>query len=216
MNPTALTWGRLARDARRGTAERCDLCGVDIPADHRHLLEVQSREIQCVCRACAVLFQDGRSGGRRYRLIPDRRLHLAGLHINDVQWEHLGIPVGLAFIIGAAPPGRVTAYYPSPMGPTEASVPETWWRALVADNPILRGMLPDVEALLANRARGAREYYLVPIEECFRLTAVVRTHWRGLSGGQELWHEVRGFFDALRARSIRMEPAMSQPHEVQG
>ena len=38
--------------------ERCDLCGAPIPPDpdHRHLMEVATREISCVCRPCSILF----------------------------------------------------------------------------------------------------------------------------------------------------------------
>jgi hypothetical protein len=59
----------------------------------------------------------------------------------------------------------------------------------------------DVEALLVNRVRGAREHFLVPIDECYRLIGLIRTHWRGLSGGREVWEELARFFEQLRERS---------------
>jgi hypothetical protein len=61
----------------------------------------------------------------------------------------------------------------------------------------------DVEALLVNRARGARRQWLVPIDDCYRLVAVIRTRWRGFTGGKEVWLELERFFDDLdrRARS---------------
>lgn len=70
-----------------------------------------------------------------------------------------------------------------------------------AANPVLRDMEPDVEALLVNQARGAREHWLVPVDDCYRLVAVVRTHWQGFSGGQQVWEEIGQFFKQLNAGS---------------
>ena len=60
---------------------------------------------------------------------------------------------------------------------------------------------PDVEALLVNRVGGTREYLLVPIDECYKLVGLIRTHWRGLSGGAEVWREIGAFFAALKTRA---------------
>jgi hypothetical protein len=55
------------------------------------------------------------------------------------------------------------------------------------------------EALLVNRIDGAREYYRVPIDRCFALVGLIRTCWRGLSGGAEAWQAIRHFFAELRS-----------------
>ena len=34
------------------------------------------------------------------------------------------------------------------------------------------------------------QYYIVPIDECYRLVGLIRMHWRGLSGGTEVWKEI--------------------------
>ena len=60
---------------------------------------------------------------------------------------------------------------------------------------------PDVEALLVNRARGARDHWLVPIDECYALVGLIRTRWRGFTGGQEVWEEIGRFFEQLDRRS---------------
>jgi hypothetical protein len=52
-----------------------------------------------------------------------------------------------------------------------------------------------------NRSRGARRQWLVPIDDCYRLVAVIRTSWRGFSGGREVWLEIERFFETLEARS---------------
>ncbi|HVD58110.1 MAG TPA: DUF5947 family protein, partial [Thermoleophilaceae bacterium] len=56
---------------------------------------------------------------------------------------------------------------------------------------------PDVEALLVNRARGARQHFIVPIEDPYRLVALIRSRWRGLTGGQEVWEGIESFFADL-------------------
>ena len=47
---------RAEASEREAVAERCDLCGEPIPDDHRHLLDLDSREVSCSCRACSLLF----------------------------------------------------------------------------------------------------------------------------------------------------------------
>jgi hypothetical protein len=93
------------------------------------------------------------------------------------------------------------AYYPSPMGPTESQLELEAWRELEAANEILRTLEPDVEALLVNRARGERRTWLVPIEDCYALVAVIRTHWRGFSGGREVWEQLDSFYSELDRKS---------------
>jgi hypothetical protein len=75
------------------------------------------------------------------------------------------------------------------------------WEELERCNPVLEGMDRDVEALLVNRVRGARDYFLVPMDECYSLVGLIRTRWRGLSGGREVWEEIERFFEELRKRS---------------
>jgi Family of unknown function (DUF5947) len=58
-------------------------------------------------------------------------------------------------------------------------------------------MADDVEALLVNRAGGARQHWIVPLDDCYRLVALVRTHWKGLGGGPEVWSHVERFFTEL-------------------
>jgi len=62
-------------------------------------------------------------------------------------------------------------------------------------------MRPDVEALLVNRVGSTREYFVVPIDECYRLVGLIRIHWRGLSGGALVWGEIARFFDDLRRKA---------------
>jgi hypothetical protein len=189
----AAAQGQAARE--RAVQEFCDLCGVQVPSEHRHLLEVSSREIRCVCRACSILFDKEAASEGRYRLIPDRRLYLEGFEMSDAQWESLRVPVDMAFFAE-----RVVAFYPSPMGPTESLLKLSTWEELEGSNPVLEGMERDVEALLVNRVRGAREHFLVPVDECYGLVGLIRMRWKGLSGGREVWEEIDRFFEGLRKR----------------
>src|SRR5207237_5374445 len=95
-------------------------------------------------------------------------------------------PIGLAFFFSRTPAGKVVALYPSPAGATESLLPLEAWEELSAENPVLRELEPDVEALLVNRVGQAREHYRVPIDECFRLVGLIRTTCRGLSGRPEV------------------------------
>lgn len=185
---------------RQEPEERCELCSEPIPPEHRHLLEVATREILCCCRACSILFDSEAASEGRYRLIPDRRLFLEDFEMSDAQWESLRIPVDMAFFFYSAPAGRVVAFYPSPMGPTESLLKLGAWEELERANPVLRRMEQDVEALLVHRVRGAREHFLVPMDQCYALVGLIRTRWRGFTGGAEVWREIGDFFEDLRRR----------------
>jgi hypothetical protein len=198
---------RLLEVARRGAAdreaalERCELCGEPIPADHRHVLEVATRELRCTCRPCSILFDRSEASEGRYRLVGDRRLAIGDLELDDALWAELRLPVDMAFFFHSTPAGRVMAYYPSPMGPTESQLELAAWAQLEAANPVLRTLEPDVEALLVDRVRGARRHWIVPIDECYALVGLIRSHWRGLTGGSEVWQQIDRHFDGLDRRA---------------
>jgi hypothetical protein len=206
-----MSGSKLRSVARRAAAvqeqeiERCELCGEPIPPEHRHLLDMESRELMCACRACKILFDSGAAGGGHYKLVPDRRLRFTDFALDDVSWEELRIPVDMAFFFHHSGEERVMAYYPSPAGPTESLLELDAWAEIEKANPALRELAADVEALLVNRARGARDYFLVPIEDCYALVGLIRTRWRGLTGGSEVWEEIERFFESLASRSKPVE-----------
>ena len=190
-----------ATRATEAAQERCDLCSEPIPHRHRHLLDVATREMMCACRPCSILFDRAAASEGKYKLIPDRHLFLGDFEMDDVQWESLRVPVDMAFFFYSTPAERVVAFYPSPMGPTESLLKLGAWEEIEIHNPVLKGMERDVEALLVNRVRGAREHFLVPMDECYSLVGLIRMRWRGLSGGREVWEEIGRFFEELRKRS---------------
>ncbi|MGH9512671.1 MAG: DUF5947 family protein [Terriglobales bacterium] len=182
----------------RTNAERCELCSAILAEEHPHLLELSTRRIQCACDPCAILFS-GQSDGR-YRRVPRRCRLLANFQITDEQWESLMLPINLAFFFRDSPSGHVIAMYPSPAGATESLLSLDAWSDLQAENPALQKMESDVEALLVNRVGASADYFLVPIDECYRLVGLIRSNWRGLSGGTEVWKEIKNFFTALKRK----------------
>ena len=177
---------------------RCELCGGPLAEEHRHVADVHAQSLLCTCRACAVLLGREGAGGGHFKLVPDRRLLLDGFVLDDEQWAALQLPVDLAFFFRSTPAERVVALYPSPAGATESQLELEAWEELERANPVLQELEPDVEALLVNRIAGAREHYLVPIDDCYALVALIRTHWKGLAGGTEVQRELGQFFDRLR------------------
>jgi Family of unknown function (DUF5947) len=70
-----------------------------------------------------------------------------------------------------------------------------------AANPALGTVEPDVEAVLI-RARGnGFDGYVVPIDACYELVGMLRTHWRGFDGGAEAHAKIEEFFDGVARRA---------------
>jgi hypothetical protein len=162
------------------------------------LVEPAKRRLLCVCRACAALL--GNRDDNRYREVPEAVRQLENFCMTDSDWEAFGIPIGLAFFVHSTPDKRIVAFYPGPAGPTESLLDLQAWARLVASNPLLAELEPDSEALLVNRVRNAREYFQAPIDRCYALVGLIRTKWRGLSGGDEAWTAIDGFFAGLRGQ----------------
>ena len=158
----------------------------------------------CACQACKILFDRKAAGAGHYRLVPDRRLEIEDFRLQDSDWAALQIPVEMAFFFHSTRDERVSAFYPSPAGPTESLLRLDAWEDLERANPVLRSLEPDVEALLVNRARGARQHFIVPIEDPYRLVALMRSRWRGLAGGEDVWEAIESFFTELseQARTV--------------
>jgi hypothetical protein len=187
----------LRRFARpRPKRERCDLCDAELADEHAHLLELSNRRLVCACDACAILFDN--SGAGKYRRVPRSGQLLRDFRLSDEAWAALQLPIDLAFFLHSTAAGRVVAFYPSPAGATEALVPVEAWQTLEEDNPVLRELMPDVEALLVNRIQQNREHYRAGIDKCYELVGLLRMHWRGLSGGPAVWEAIGRFFAGLR------------------
>lgn len=184
------------RTRRLPPVEQCELCSVRLSAQHRHLLEMPTRKISCACDPCALRFQDVVEG--RFKLIPRDARVLPDFKIGENDWENFSLPINLAFFFYSTPHQKMVAYYPSPAGATESLLPLNAWESLAKQNASLQEMQADVQALLVNRAGKARDYFIAPIDKCYELVGTIRMHWRGLSGGEEVWKRIDEFFSQLK------------------
>ncbi|HTU96384.1 MAG TPA: DUF5947 family protein [Solirubrobacteraceae bacterium] len=175
-------------------AEACDLCGVGIAADHRHLLHLGERRIVCACEACWAM----RSGEGDYRPTGNRTVWLSGLDVPADLWAGFQIPIGLAFFMESTVTGCIVAMYPSPGGATESELHFESWNRMRELNPVLETLEPDIEGLIANRLCDPPIYVIAPIDRCYELTGTVKAAWEGISGGSGVEVAVDGFFDTLR------------------
>jgi hypothetical protein len=199
----------LRRFVRRRSefVERCDMCSLELAPAHAHLVEPATRKIVCACQACAILFSG--SAETRYRRVPDTVRSLADFQMTDSQWDALMIPINMAFFFKSSVSDRIGVLYPSPAGATESLLDLESWEEIVERNPRLREMQRDTEALLVNRVGQAADYFIVPIDECYRLVGLIRMKWKGLAGGSEVWVSINNFFASLRERS---EPIAEVAH----
>jgi hypothetical protein len=177
----------------REPEERCDTCGISLEADHAHSFDPASRRVRCACHACLSLYSD-------YLPIPRRVQALRDFQMSDAQWDDLTIPISLAFFSYSTPAQRWVALYPGPAGAAESLLRMGAWEEIAVDNPVLNDIQPDVEALLVNRVGERHEYFIVPVDDCYKLVGLIRLHWRGLSGGALVWGEIAKFFAELHRK----------------
>ena len=189
--------------------ERCEMCAEPIGAEHQHVVNLESRGLMCTCRGCYLLFT-AEDAELRYRAVPDRYLSFPDLTVDARTYDELEIPVGLAFLFRNSVQGRVVAFYPGPAGATESELPLAAWSRIVAANPLLDLLRPDVEALLLMRpelvegpstSSGRMTCHLVPIDTCYELVGRLRLLWRGFDGGSEVRQAMDEFFAAVAERA---------------
>jgi hypothetical protein len=178
--------------------EHCDLCGIPIADDHRHLLALVERRIVCSCEPCWAM----RAGEGDYRPVGNRTLWLPELDVPDDLWASFQIPIGLAFFMQSTVTACVVAMYPSPAGATESELHFETWQRMVGLNPVLAALEPDIEGLIVNRLTEPAVYAIAPIDRCYALTGAIKLTWEGISGGAGVGEAVTRFFDELRDRAV--------------
>jgi hypothetical protein len=183
--------------------ERCELCTEPIADEHGHLVDLEARTLLCACRGCYLLFSSEGAGGGHFTAVPDRYVAFPDFELSPQQWDSLQIPVSVAFFFVNSSLDRVAAFYPGPAGATESLLPLETWEELVASNPVLATMQPDVEAFLvrSDPGRDGNECFIVPIDSCYELVGQLRRLWRGFDGGREARDELDAFFGRVRARA---------------
>ncbi|MEU7766160.1 DUF5947 family protein [Nocardia sp. NPDC049190] len=183
--------------------DRCEMCAEPIADEHQHVVNVEGRQLMCVCRSCYLLFVD-QQAALRYRAVPDRYLAFPGFTISQGEWDALEIPVGLAFFFRNSMLDRTVAFYPGPAGATESELPLAEWNSILARHPELDVLAADVEALLIRvpeRGTAAASCLLLPIDTCYEFVGRMRMLWRGFDGGQDVRHYLDEFFDTVSARA---------------
>lgn len=176
------------------------MCAVPIGPQHSHLADVQGHRLLCTCRPCYLLFSDGGASHGHYRVVPDHYRSNADFKMSAAQWDTMGIPVNLAFLFYQSDQGRYVAFYPSPGGATESLLDLAAWDEVVAGDPRLQELSPDVEAVLLRRLDDGFECHLVPIDACYELVGIVRQYWEGFAGGEDVWQRIDAFFAGIQER----------------
>ena len=191
--------GRRRERPRPG--ERCEMCDEPVGAGHGHVADLENHRLLCTCRGCYLLFTGRGAGGLRYRAVPTQVRRVPGFELTPAGWDRLQVPVDLAFFFRQSGVGHVVGCYPGPGGATESTLELDTWAEVEAAHPALAEVAVDVEAALVRRHEGAFECFVVPIDACYELVGLVRSHWTGFAGGAEVWAQIEGFFDRLRERS---------------
>lgn len=180
------------------SVEECQLCAQVLSGEHEHLLEVDARRLHCACLSCAESVGHERCPrGARYLRVQRRAVRLSGILIDDARWAELRVPVGLAFFTTRSRTGEVIATFPGRAGIIESFVPLKAWSALEQQFPVLKGVQPDVEALLVRRTSRHHDYFQVSADLCFELAELLRGA-TSTATSSEL-RVVQRFFEGLEA-----------------
>lgn len=194
---------RASRNAPQPEGERCEMCSEAIADEHQHVVNVEGRQLMCVCRGCYLLFTDI-SAQLRYRAIPDRYLAFGDFALDRRHWDALQIPVGLAFFFRNSALGKTVAFYPGPAGATESELELAAWNEIRETDLRVDLIADDTEAVLVRvpDTEGATpQSYLLPIDACYEFVGRLRMLWHGFDGGQQVREFIDEFFAFLDERS---------------
>jgi hypothetical protein len=191
---------RFARSARRAReGQRCELCALAIAAEHRHVVDCTARKLLCACTPCVLAFAKDHG---RFRSVPEQVRIDPKWTIDERRLEALGVPVGLAFFLHPSSTGRWMAVFPSPAGATEADLEPDAWESFARGSTLATSVSDDVEALFVRRTRdGKCSCFVVPVDVCYELTALLRSRWKGIDGGDDARAAVDDFVSRLAARA---------------
>ena len=171
-----------------------------IPDDHRHLLAARRAADRVLVRG---VLGDAR---RRGRLPPDRQSHAvaAGPRRSPTTCGRASRSrSGSRSSCSRRSRRAWSRCTRARRGDTESELHFESWRRMVALNPVLDDLEPDIEGLIVNRLAEPPVYAIAPIDRCYALTGHDQAHLGG-----DLWRAgvgdaVSRFFDELRARGGR-------------
>ena len=199
---------RASRRAPQPAGERCEMCAEPIADEHQHVVNVEGRQLMCVCRGCYLLFTDTHAE-LRYRAVPDRYLSFPDFALDRREWEALQIPVGLAFFFRNSALGRTVAFYPGPAGATESELDLAAWNHIRESDPRVDLLAADTEALIVRMPddeTATPQCYLVPIDACYEFVGRLRLLWHGFDGGQQVREFIDEFFETIATRAKVVSP----------
>ncbi|BBH71641.1 hypothetical protein ACTI_83260 [Actinoplanes sp. OR16] len=197
----------------RSSGPRCGICATTISPAHHHLFDASQRSLVCGCPGCHDELARHDEPAQHGRLaqhdrlarhdksdlsglssVPDRYLEFPAEVLTQETWDDLRVPAGLAFLTRSGT-GLVVSG-PAPTGATEEQLPPPIWDRLLNRHPVFATLRPDVEALFLRRA-GC---FLIPVDACYDLAALLRTSWRGFTSTPEATGSLAMFMARLRAR----------------
>ncbi|MCT7659494.1 DUF5947 family protein [Mycobacterium deserti] len=198
---------RADRGAVAPAGERCEMCSEQIADEHQHVVNVEGRQLMCVCRGCYLLFTDT-NADLHFRAVPDRYLSFPDFALGRREWQLLQIPVGLAFFFRNSAMGRTVAFYPGPAGATESELDLSAWNDIRSSDPRVDLLADDTEALIVRMPDDDRppECHLVPIDACYEFVGRLRQLWRGFDGGQQVREFIDDFFELVGTRGKAVSP----------
>jgi hypothetical protein len=186
----------------------CELCARALAGEQEQLLEPDARRVLRACLACAQLLAEGhRQLGARYLRVQRRAARLPQVFFDDAVWAELSVPVGLAFFTTRGRTGEVVATFPGRAGLIETYVPLKAWSDLERSFPVLKGIAPEVEALLVRRTLRHQDYFQVSIDHCYELSGLLRSAEAPFSSPE--LGAVQTFFERLEQVASSKAPSKS-------
>ena len=141
---------------RRERVERCEFCGAGLGREHRHLFELATQsDLACVCDALRDCCSTRKRPNKSTPMCRAASYGAFGRHFQPER-RSMGIIAdsdrSRIFHAEQCRGQNPMATYPSPAGPTGSTLRRwTPWERIANENPVLRELEPDVEALLVNR-----------------------------------------------------------------
>ena len=76
---------RATRSTPQQAGERCEMCSEPIADEHQHVVNVEGRQLLCVCRGCYLLFTDTEAQlRRRERMLTEAQ---SRAHMGSWEWD---------------------------------------------------------------------------------------------------------------------------------
>lgn len=160
------------------------------------MIKIPEMRFMRACEVCSFI----QSVRGEYKLIPTQISFLKDFYIPDELKTEFIIPVNIAFFVFNSSRDSIVAFYPAPSGAIELNLRMETWKKLEKANSSVKDMRSDIEALLVNRLEMPAQYYVAPINLCYKLVEIIKTTHRGIFGGKQTEYAIQNFFRELKNR----------------